>query len=358
MKRLRPGLVMWIIAGILGVFSTAIQPSSSVPEPNGYVGSERCASCHAAIAEIQLKSDHALTMRRVEKIPQLRNLLPIRFSDQENHVDYVLEASKNKSSGYDLVATKDQTSERMHLVWGLGAGRKGITFIGKTAAGEYGQSRVSWYQKIKVLDITTGAEARLPKDVHDALAGWFTPQGRKECLECHLTRQASAPPEMIHDSNLGIHCERCHGPGAAHIEFIAERKGPGPAIQNPGKLGAREQLQFCGVCHRQPVEEFSKVILDKATVRFPAQRLVLSRCYDESDGKLKCTTCHDPHESLPESRAAYDPKCLSCHASRASIGSPCPVSKKDCVSCHMPVEPLMKHSEFADHWIRKVRATR
>src|SRR5206468_2661347 len=102
MKRLRTSLVVWII-----VFSTAIQQFHSKPEPNGYVGSERCASCHAAIAEIQLKSEHALTMRRVEKIPQLKNLLPIRFSDQENHIEYVLETSKNKSSGYDLVATKD-----------------------------------------------------------------------------------------------------------------------------------------------------------------------------------------------------------------------------------------------------------
>jgi hypothetical protein len=130
------------------------------------------------------------------------------------------------------------------------------------------------------------------------------------------------------------------------------------AIQNPGKFSAQDQLKFCGVCHRQPVEELSSVILDKATIRFPAQRLSLSRCYDESEGRLKCTTCHDPHENLPLTMAAYDPKCLSCHAGKSAIGSPCLVSKKDCVSCHMPVEPLMKHSQFADHWIRKVRVAK
>lgn len=357
MKSSRSKLIAWVLAGILCVFSTAVQlPSAdSNPEPNGYVGSEKCSSCHADIAEAQLKSDHALTMQRVEKIPQLRNSVPLRFSDKENHVDYVLEVSKAKSSSYDLVATKGRRSERLNLLWGLGAGRKGITFVGRTAAGEYGQSRVSWYQKINVLDITTGAEAKPPKDAHDALAGWFTPQGQKECFECHLTQQAGLSPEAILDSSAGIQCERCHGPGAAHIQFITEGKGTGPAIQNPGRLSAPEQLKFCGVCHRQPVEEFSKVILDKATVRFPAQRLVLSRCYDESDGKLKCTSCHNPHENLPESMEAHDPKCLSCHGGVPALGSPCPVSKKDCISCHMPREAIMKHSDFADHWIRKVR---
>jgi hypothetical protein len=213
-----------------------------------------------------------------------------------------------------------------------------------------------WYQRIQLLDITTGAEFSKPKTAHAVLAGWLDSSERQRCFGCHVTHQADAVPEEIQQANAGVQCERCHGPGRRHVEAATQGKTPlSETIVNPGKLKASDQLNYCGQCHRAPSENLGQVMTDKSTIRFPAQRLVLSRCYDESNGKLKCTTCHDPHGNLPQSMSAYDPKCLSCHAGRAAMGSPCPISKKDCVTCHMPVEPLMKHSEFADHWIRKIR---
>lgn len=337
-----------MVAANLGV---QVPPAGS---SGGYAGVEKCAECHVEIAESYLKSDHAHTLRKITALPALLRSLPMEFADTTEQVKYRLERSFSEGISMDLVATKGAQSARLSLLWAFGAGRKGITFVGR-AGQDYIQSRVSWYQRIQGLDVTTGAEVRRVKDAHEALGDVLSPQVREGCFACHMTRNAELLPEKIDESVSGVQCERCHGPGAEHIRFITEGKGSGIAIQNPGKLAAKEQLHFCGVCHRQASEEFSKVILDKSTIRFPAQRLVLSRCYDESDGRLKCTTCHNPHENLPESMAAYDPKCLSCHAGEKPIGSPCPVSRKDCVSCHMPREPLMRHSDFADHWIRRVR---
>ena len=333
--------------------ATAAQSSSA---SNDFVGSEKCASCHSEIASVQLKSEHARTLRKVRAVPELLQALPLNFSDKVNGVEYRLEKPAQNELGLDLLASKDQSEEKLQLIWAFGAGRKGITFVGRTSAGEYGQGRVSWYQRINALDITTGGEQEPVKNAHDGVAQWLTQKERQECFGCHMTRQAEAPPEVIEEGNAGVQCERCHGPGQNHVEAITQGKAPqGLAIRNPGKFGADEQLQFCGVCHRAPLANLSEAVLDNRTIRFPAQRLVLSRCYDESNGKLKCTTCHNPHENLQESPAYYDQKCQSCHAGVASLGGRCPVSGKDCVSCHMPRVPLMKHSDFADHWIRKVR---
>jgi hypothetical protein len=321
-----------------------------------FLGSQKCASCHSEIAAVQLTSEHARTLRKVKAVPELLKALPLHFSDRVKGVEYRLEKSALDESRLDLVASKDQSTERLQLIWAFGAGRKGMTFVGRTSSGEYGQGRVSWYERINALDITTGGDQDPVKNAHDGVAQWLAEKERQECFGCHVTRQAEALPEVIEESNAAVQCERCHGPGQKHVEVITLGKTQqGLAIRNPGKLGADEQLQFCGACHRAPLANLSEAVLDNRTIRFPAQRLVLSRCYDESEGRLKCTTCHNPHENLQESPAYYDQKCQSCHAQASSPQSHCPVSSKDCVSCHMPRVALMKHSDFADHRIRKIR---
>src|SRR5260370_33293331 len=83
----------------------------------------------------------------------------------------------------------------------------------------------------------------------------------------------------------------------------------------------------------------------------------------DSDARLACIACHDPHQPLVHDPVLYDEKCLACHVvtptKKAMLGHPgkaCPVRKKDCVTCHMPrvVLPNM-HAPFTDNLIRIVR---
>jgi len=324
-----------------------------------FVGSKRCVECHRDIASVQLSSDHARTLRRVEAIPELVKKVPLQFLDENNSVEYQIQKSTPLNGTFNLVALKDHRNEKLHLVWGFGTGRKGITFVGRNDAGDFGQSRVSWYQAKDKLDITPGLENRV-RDSSDALADWLTPPKTERCFSCHVTRRPDIRPDQITDEIAGVQCERCHGPGRKHIEAVTEGSNPpGTAISNPGRLEAKELTRFCGACHGEPPEDFdlpafSQIVSDKRSIRFPAKRLLLSRCYDESEGRLKCLTCHDPHEDLPKSLSYFDRKCQTCHAGKGSVRSTCPVAKKDCVSCHMPREQLMGHLDFVDHWIRKV----
>src|SRR5207247_1930779 len=105
---------------------------------------------------VQLNSNHFRTLRRVETMSDLLNAVPLRFVDGTNASEYQLEKSASPKFTLDLVAAKNQQVERLNLLWGFGAGRKGITFIGRTNTGDYGQGLVSWYHKINKLDITTG----------------------------------------------------------------------------------------------------------------------------------------------------------------------------------------------------------
>ena len=330
--------------------------SESATNTADFVGSEQCVACHANIANVQLKSDHALTLRHLKDVPEFLKTLPLSYQDQANLVEYRLQSWGDSAV---LEASRKGQRDEIELLWAFGAGRKALTFVGKTKAGIYGQVRVSWYSATNDLDITPGSKATV-KDATDALADWFEPGKREECFGCHVSRQAHLLPEHISPGSAGIQCERCHGPGRQHIKALTEGKGKQDlAIRHPGRLGDREQYQLCGDCHRQPPADFDseaidKIIKDPVSIRFPARRLVLSRCYNEGTGELKCTLCHNPHGQLA-APAEYDQKCLSCHALAIAERSHCPVSRKDCISCHMPRQHLAKHLEFADHWIRVVR---
>ena len=335
-------------------------PSSPSDSDSTDLGAGQCAACHLEIASRQMASDHAQTMMRVQDIPELMQALPVEHVDHASGVRYRVEHSAGPRSGVDMVARMGTKEERLRLLWGVGAGRKGITFVGQSDQGAFGQSRVSWYQKIGKLDVTTGLEKR-PVDAYEALAGWLSPHESAHCLSCHMTRNQNTPPDSIGEADAGVHCERCHGSGEQHIRAMAEDTGnPSRGIDNPGRLGALEQIYFCGSCHGIPpggadLRALGHAMAMDHSVRFPAERLVLSRCYNESGGRLKCTTCHDPHENLASS---FDQNCLSCHGRNARFAIPCPQSDNDCVRCHMPQETgFMTHSAFADHWIRVLRAS-
>ena len=214
------------------------------------------------------------------------------------------------------------------------------------------------------------------------------------CMSCH--NGISDPVPFVDDKFSavaeGIGCERCHGPGSAHIDARLEDPdpppGPDPTIINPAHLSVDLQLDVCQQCHlsgtvsvlREGEDAFSyrpgtplsahRAIYttfdeDPETIDVISHvdRMKASACFVATPS-MTCTTCHDPHEGFREKGAAYfNDTCQSCHAPQLLQDQmPTPalaaahVEGSNCFSCHMPrVEAEdAPHASFTDHLIRVV----
>ena len=295
----------------------------------GYVGAEVCASCHAARAKQQSASEHARALRPPADHPLARLFLPLF-----------------RPGG-------------VPAQWAFGAGDQAVTFVSRLNEDAYLEHRRTYYTRAAGLDLTPGHPARA-KSAFPESAGvvyqTFDPEARiMRCFQCHSTGRLSLGPQMeIVPAEPGVRCEACHGPGQAHVEAMraANPAAGRAAIQNPGRMSAAAQNQFCGECHRQPQQgETATNWRDPWNARHQPLYLAQSACFRRSGGRLKCLTCHDPHDALRRHDPDYyNGQCVSCH------GGPHPAvaaaaNARDCIACHMPAVSPIPHLQFANHWI-------
>ena len=260
-------------------------------------------------------------------------------------------------------------SIRSNLLWSIGNGVKGQTFI-LDYLGMLFESQLSYFPSIGGLDITPEHPRTPPEFPEAALGAPQTDQSAQQCFGCHTTA-SSVQKHFDPDHAIpGVGCEACHGPGARHVKAIkaGQLKTATQAILNPASFGPIDSLDFCGACHRAPADVAAAQDHNPLNIRFQPYRLAKSRCWSRPDSRITCIACHDPHEPLVRDASFYDAKCLACHApataSETTAVAPdqppgkrpaCPISRERCVSCHMPkYEDSQFHGSFTDHDIRIV----
>ena len=322
-----------------------------------YGGAGTCMACHSEIHARQRSSNHAASLRPAHEVSELASGLPVDRPDRVS--GFTLTLSGNPVDGIRLTAADASDSSQMRLEWAFGSGLKGITPIGRTASGKWVESRLTWYESLGDIDFTTGASKYHPRDAVESLGRELTADEVAECFGCHTTGY-DEPDSGPRGEEMGVRCERCHGPGRTHVEAATGGLPLQDTIANPGALAGFAQIQMCGACHGRPPQdnEFDALELLERTphsVRFPSQRIVLSRCFNETFGELACTACHDPHGDVADEAHSFDASCLSCHSTaHRRDAAVCSVGTADCSTCHMPKERVMRHSMFSDHWIRVV----
>ena len=201
-----------------------------------------------------------------------------------------------------------------------------------------------------------------PGQDENAFGKLNTVQHSEHCLSCHASFVSWRNDRLDVDaSQFGISCERCHGPGSAHLDAVHAEDGD-LKIYNPGTLPPKQQVQFCAQCHRQPGELNPRDVMNLTgeLARHAGAGLMLSKCFTESpaDATISCLDCHDPHMNSEEedliSPDRYNASCLRCHEDPAAEHTTIDLAiNADCITCHMQTgdygHGLM---EFTSHWIR------
>jgi hypothetical protein len=333
-----------------------------IPAGVNFVGSQACAECHKDKVAVQEKSSMGLALELVAEASVLSSRKRLEFRDGKFSYEIV---RKGDQSIYTVTDGRDAISEP--ILYSFGQGKAGQTYL-LQYAGNYYESRVSFYADIEGLDLTLGYQETRPQSALEALGRKLPRDEVMQCFNCHSTGSVSGNQLHLEKLVPGIRCEACHGPGAEHVAAGREKLPNKDKIFNPARLGGDELAQdFCGACHRSAEEiVMAPKRIGINGVRFQPYRIFGSKCYSD-DRRISCTACHDPHGSTSHDEAYYDAKCLACHASGQGSGAPtkssqpdegrsapgCKVESKNCSSCHMPKIDLPgSHFKFTDHRIR------
>ena len=341
------------------------QPSggTTTADASGYVGNEACAKCHASIYE-----SYTRTAMAKASGPATENLIVGELHHQPSGLNYRIYSEDGKVWLAFERPGDPSVSGKRQLLYYIGQGRRGRTYL-FSVDGFVFESPVNWYADRHMWDMAPayGGTREMPLNLPALVS----------CLECHVS--GIQPPiygtENRYNIPLfaysGVSCERCHGPGAAHVNS-------GGAIVNPTKLSAVRRDAVCMQCHLEgnaAIERVGKHLYEyrpgdnlsdyvryyiltdskgeglRATSQFEA--LSQSVCQKKSGDAMSCTSCHDPHVQVkPEERASfYRTKCLACHGK--PFGARHHADRPDCTSCHMPasLSTDVAHTEVTDHRI-------
>jgi len=336
-----------------------------------YTGSRVCADCHPAESALHSRSGHAATLRPAARVKTSRRLDGTTRADPEiPGVTWSYRYEKDQ-----LHITRKAASEVQQWIadYAIGSGHHALTYVSVIdhKIPLVLEHRLSYYHRENGksgLAITQGHDTRPPPPGLMPYGGELPPRIARECFRCHATQIAAIDDEQRFDENSmipNVSCERCHGPGKAHVA-AARRHAPEAELTlpfGPDRYTAEQLLTLCGTCHRLPSpSQAGRIKPDNPTlVRFQPFGIAQSRCYQKSAGGFSCVTCHDVHTRASRDRPAYDKACLSCHAgpgepnpeNTARSAPPCPVSAQSrCVECHMPRKDAGQGMLFSDHWIR------
>ncbi len=341
------------------VLQPAPQAAVEAVNSDGFVGLQTCARCHPQEAADHAQSGHARTFARAIDSEVAKRWDGRTFTDPERNYEYIYRFGPG---GLSATIPAKFGDESFPLDFVFGSGRHAVSFLtlvpNRTGGTDGVEHRVSSFGHDEHLALTPGhrnqpASQRIEEFgmVHLQESGEL---GR--CVECHTTTGTVRGPNV---ENLlpNVTCESCHGPGSAHVKS-QEKTPPSANLQIATHWKAQAQLEMCGRCHRRtdwlstPPEKH-----DYKIVRFQPVGLSQSKCYQKSDGRLMCTTCHDPHRPPVEDATHYERNCLECHTKDLHVSGSCPNRRQTgCVGCHMPPIEVHPGFVFSDHWIR-IRTT-
>ena len=323
-----------------------------------YVDDRLCAECHPTQAASYPQTGHARTLRPATQWQLAAALDGMTFPDPERGIKY--QYRFDPRAGLSVTAPERFGSDAFPLTYAFGSGRRCVTFLtlipnrfGQTVGIEH-RAGVRNGRDGPILELAAGHQGHEPAQDVEQFGRVIDAPVLARCLDCHATRGEIRDHE-IRGLEPNVGCQKCHWPGREHVIAMREAKARGDEVPARLPRPPLEQIRACSRCHLPPgtADELLKVMPDHIrSVRIQASELLQSRCFTQSENRLGCSTCHDPHAPIASDPAPYVERCLDCHA--APNAAACPVSPKtDCVRCHMPAQTAEGGIRWHDHRIRK-----
>ena len=361
----------------------ATQPAAvNAESPRAFVGAQACARCHQQIHETWKSGRHS-------KMLQLPTMASVKGDFSKGSV--TLRGARfplRATDGEYFITTSLTGKEQEHRVeYTLGSRRiqhylttieKGMIIV---LPPTWDVQRREWLHNMDIVR-------------HDENHQKPVQQWNKDCVGCHVSQQENnyrpATGEYATTwRDFGTSCERCHGPGSAHVQAYTRAAPRPPAgeglIVRPTQLDPKTSSMICAQCHSlrnavDPDYEAGRNYYDYFMPRleydprpgldppyWPDGRprrfsndaigLWQSECFLR--GRATCTSCHqDPHEPDVDRNAQLaagnNALCTGCHQ---AIGARLSAHTRhgansagsSCVECHMPKTVISIKSTMRDH---------
>jgi hypothetical protein len=339
-------LVLLVIVALIILGSVMCSTLHHVPEAApAFAGSASCQSCHQSIFDSSHHTAHYFTSR-----PASDTFIKGSFAEGKNEFVYnqwmsvVLE--KRDTTFWQTAYVNGIPIEQHAFGIVVGSGRKGQTYL--------------YWNKDKLF--------QLPVSYYTPNDDWCNSPGYPvnyvkfnrpivgACIECHGT-WAENKGMSFKKIVYGVDCERCHGPGAAHVAYQTAHPEDKTAhdIINTKHLSRQQRLDACALCHSgmrkeiQPAFSYTvgKRLDDFSAPNFKADSLdaldvhgnqygllTASKCFKKAE-QMDCSSCHNVHVNEVNSPAVFSKRCISCHNCTIKP-TPGLVLSDNCIDCHMP----------------------
>src|SRR3954454_8857974 len=245
--------VAWAASVFLTISCGSRTPAvSEKRSDSGYVDPSKCAGCHADIAKNYRltgmgRSFHHATAERDGKDYQSFSSLYNRASDR--YYKGAVRGDELFQQRHQLgFGGKETNTLEKKVDFVIGSGNHARTYLSRTPDGQLAELPATWYaEKGGTWAMSPGYDRPDQDDFRRPIP--------YECMFCHNGYPAVKPgadlagAKPVFDANLpeGIDCQRCHGPGAAHLAALnAGRAKPEEirrTIVNPARLSRDRQLE-------------------------------------------------------------------------------------------------------------------
>jgi hypothetical protein len=280
-----------------------------------YAGSSSCQSCHESEYASWRRSLHRQMTKPIAEATVVGDFgadAPVQFAQYGRA--YTMETHDGRY--FISLAHNGRPAEKFEVHYTLGA-RRFQGYLSKLPDGRIYVLPAFWHNEAKRW-VDWKEITPIPNDPdHDLRQIWNI-----TCVNCHATNlakqfDAAANTYATTWTEMGIACEACHGPGAAHNTSPAAAK-----LFTPREATPRQVFDMCGYCHGnknnsffgfKPGDRYEDYALpflisqpipdndpqgdfwpDGRPSRFNRpQALMQTGCFQR--GQATCTSCHRAH---------------------------------------------------------------